>query len=47
MQKIRVEREGPLAIIKFNDPDRRNAMDDLMRGELVESMTDAHDRRAR
>lgn len=47
--KIILERDGPLAIVRLNDPDRLNALDEVMRRELVEAMTavlDAPDVRA-
>ncbi len=34
-RKILLEREGPLAVVKFNDPERLNAMDDTMREQFA------------
>ncbi len=38
-KKILVEREGPLATLKLNDPARMNAVDETMRVELLEAMS--------
>jgi 2-(1,2-epoxy-1,2-dihydrophenyl)acetyl-CoA isomerase len=37
-QKILLERAGPLAVVKFNDPRRMNAMDDTMREQFAAAM---------
>lgn len=37
--KILFERDGPLAIVKLNDPAHLNAVDEVMRPELVDVMT--------
>jgi 2-(1,2-epoxy-1,2-dihydrophenyl)acetyl-CoA isomerase len=34
-QKILLERSGPLAVVKFNDTEHMNAMDDAMREQFV------------
>jgi 2-(1,2-epoxy-1,2-dihydrophenyl)acetyl-CoA isomerase len=39
VRKVLLERDGPLAILKFNDPGSLNAMDDIMRGQFAEVMT--------
>jgi 2-(1,2-epoxy-1,2-dihydrophenyl)acetyl-CoA isomerase len=37
-QRILLERDGPLAIVKFNDPAHLNAFDDVMRVQFAETM---------
>lgn len=36
--KIILQREGPLSIVKFNDPEHMNAMDNVMRQQFAETM---------
>lgn len=40
---VLLERNGPLAIVKFNDPENLNAIDDAMREALVRAMNDVLD----
>lgn len=42
-RQILVERDGPLAILTFNNPERMNAIGDVMRGEFASAMHDALD----
>lgn len=42
-QKVLAERDGPLAIVKFNDPANLNAIDSGMRRDFVAAMNQALD----